>query len=132
MFRWGVFGAAVIMLGTIAGLPWGTTGVAWGWSTAMVLLVLPCLIYGYRGAGLTLRRLVRAVGGVYAAAACALPIAWVTRELLAGLPAVVGLAGGLGLALISYVALSYLVFGQKELIRNAAQRLLPKSGRAAA
>lgn len=130
MFRWGLFGACVIMLGTVVGLQWGTIGVACGWSAAMLLLLLPCLIYCYRGTDLTIRRLIRAVGGIYVAAGCALPAGWVAREVLAGLPGPLGLALGLALCVLTYFALCYFVFGQKVVITTVIERLIPKYGRA--
>ena len=131
MLRWGILSSCVIMLGTVIGVRWGTIGVACGWSASMLLLLLPCLIYSYRGTDLTLCGLIRAVGGVYAAAACALPLGWITRQVLAGLPMVLELGLALGFSLIVYFALCYFSFGQKALIKEIIKRLLPKRGQTA-
>lgn len=131
MLRWGIFGSCVIMLGTVIGLRWGTVGVACGWSATMLLLLLPCLIYGYRGTELTLGGLIRAVGGVYAAAACALPLGWIARQVLAGLPLFLELGLALGFTLIAYFALCYFAFGQRALIKKVVERLVPRSGQSA-
>lgn len=131
MLRWGLFGACVIMLGSVIGVRWGTVGVAYGWSATTLLLLLPCLVYSYQGTELTLGGLVRAVGGVYAAAACALPAAWIARQVLVGLPTLLELGLALGFALSVYVALCYFAFGQKALIKTVITRLLPKSGQSA-
>ena len=56
MLRWGIFGAFVLIVGTIIGLRWGTIGVAYSWSAAMVLLLVPGLAYAYRDTELTLAR----------------------------------------------------------------------------
>lgn len=127
MFRWGIFGACVMILGTLVGLRWGTIGVAWGWSASMLLLLLPCLLYCYRGTNLTVGGLVRAVGGIYAAAVCALPVGWVARKVLASRSMLLELPLALSLSLLAYVVLCYFAFGQKALIKKVAVRLLPKS-----
>ena len=129
MFRWGVFGACAAMIGTVIGLRWGTIGVAWGLSATMLLLLLPCLMYSYRGTELSLAGVARAVGGIYAAAACALPLGWAARQGLASLPDPLELMLGLGFSALIYVALCYFVFGQKAAIRHIIERLLPKFGR---
>lgn len=131
MFRWGVFGASVIMLGTLIGLRWGITGVAWGWSATTLLLLLPCLAYCYRGTGLTVRGLAAAVGSLYGAAACALPAAWAARLVAAPLPAWAALPLGLLTTVLAYAALCYFVFGQQALIKQVIQRLLRVPGRTA-
>ncbi|RHW23501.1 lipopolysaccharide biosynthesis protein [Nocardioides immobilis] len=131
MFRWGVFGACVILAGTLVGLRWGITGVACGWSTTTVLLLLPCLVYCLRGTGLTVRGLGRAVGGIYGAAACALPAGWLARHTLADLPSLVALPLGLGFTLLVYIGLCYVAFGQQALIQKVIRRLLPRPGRTA-
>lgn len=129
MFRWGVFGACAAMIGTVIGLRWGTVGVAWGLSATMLFLLLPCLMYSYRGTELSVANVARAVGGIYAAAACALPLGWAARQVLASLPDPLELVLGLGFSAIMYVVLCYFVFGQKAAIRNIIERLLPKFGR---
>lgn len=127
MLRWGIFGACVTILGTLVGLHWGTVGVAWGWTVAMLVLVLPCLVYTYRGSDLTIRQLARTVGGIYAAALCTLPVGWVARRSLGELPQLAELSLGFGVTLLAYILLCYFAFGQKPLIRQVAQRLTSRA-----
>ena len=131
MLRWGVFGSFVMMAGTLIGLRWGTTGVAWGWSASMLLLLVPGMVYGFRRTNITLGGLVRAVGGIYLAALCVLPLTWVARQVMSGLPTLLSLPLGLGLSLFAYVGLCYFAFGQRALIKTVIERLLPRLGQTA-
>lgn len=131
MLRWGAFGACVIIAGTIIGLHWGTIGVAYSWSTSMLLLLPPCLVYAYRGTELSVAGLVRTVGGIYAAAVCALPVGWMSREVLAGLPDPIELVLGLGFTVVAYFGLCYFAFRQKVVINEVIERLRAQSGRTA-
>lgn len=129
MFHWAIFGAAVMMVGTVVGLQWGTKGLAVGWSASMLALLLPGLIYSAQGTDVTLRRLARAVGGIYAAAIGALGLAWFAHQFLAGLSAAAELLVGLSFSLIGYLALCYFAFGQKALINDVLRRLLRTPGK---
>lgn len=129
MLRWGVVGYSLIMLGSVAGLRWGIYGVAWGWSATTALLVLPGLLYCYRGTTLSLSGVVRTVRGIYAAGACALPLGWLARQLTAGFPMAVGFSLSFGITLIGYLALCYFLPGQKPVMRQVLDRLAPKFGR---
>ena len=129
MLRWGMFGSLVMVTGTLIGLRWGTTGVAIGWSTSMLVLVLPGLVYSFRGTDITLGRVAHSIGGIYAAAICGLGLAWLARQLVGGLPAISELVLGLSFSLLGYFALCYFAFGQKALMRDVVQRLRHAPGR---
>lgn len=131
LLRWGMFGATAMMAGTLIGIRWGTIGVAWGWSISTVLLLLPCLTYSFRETSLTFLGLFRAVGGIYAAAGCALPLAWAGRELAGDLPLLLAAPLALGFSLLVFLTLCYYAFGQQALIKTVIERLLPRSGQAA-
>lgn len=116
MFRWGVFGSAVIGAGTIVGLRWGMPGVAWGWSGTTVLLLLPCLAYAYRGTNLTILETMKQVRGAYVAAVCAFPVGWLLHQASQGHgPLTVAIICFAGTSLV-YFTLSYCVLGQRDLI----------------
>lgn len=132
MLRWGLFGCLIVALGTVLGLHWGAVGVAWGWSIASVLLLWPCVGYAFRGTGISIGGLARAVGGVYAAAACTAPVGMLARRTLEGQPLWLQLPLSLALLLLVYVALCYFVFGQGLLIRAVMSRVFHGSGRRAA
>lgn len=127
LLRWGLWGAVVIVGGTLIGLSWGIIGVAWGWSAALLVLVMPCLYFTYRGTPLTIVGLGRAVGGIYAAGLCTLPLGWLAERALADTPPLVELLIGLGATMLAYVSLCYFAFGQKPLIRQVAARLRARS-----
>jgi len=52
--------APVVVAGYVAGLPYGPTGVALGFSTAMLLLLVPCVSWSRQGTPITGKDLVRA------------------------------------------------------------------------
>ena len=52
--------APVVVAGYVAGLPYGPIGVALGFSTAMVLLLVPCVSWARRGTLITGKDLLRA------------------------------------------------------------------------
>lgn len=129
MLRWGIFGACVIGTGSLIGLRWGVTGVAWGWSATTLLLLFPCLAYAYRGSSLSIAAALRAVGGVYAAAACTLPLGWLLRQSLSDGPLLLQLLLALGSSLLIYFGLCYFLFGQKSLISQVIDGVLRGGGR---
>lgn len=125
MFRWGVFGSAVICLGTVVGLRWGAVGAAWGWSAASLLLLFPCLYYAVRGSSISVPSLLKSVSGVYAAALGMLFTGWTVRALLEGAPLGLQLPLSLLAAFLAYAGLAFFVCGQKTLIESVLARILP-------
>lgn len=59
--QWGLVSAPVLVLGVLAGVPWGAWGVAVGWTTATVLLVYPTLAFCLRVLPLRLRDVVQVI-----------------------------------------------------------------------
>jgi PST family polysaccharide transporter len=45
MFKWGMFASSIIVIGFLAGLPWGPEGVACGYTVAILALAWPCVAY---------------------------------------------------------------------------------------
>ncbi len=56
--RWNVFNSSLMILAFVAGLPWGTIGVATAFSAMQVLVRMPAISYCYRGTFLCRRDLV--------------------------------------------------------------------------
>lgn len=75
-FWWGVIGSGVMGLFFVAGLPFGTMGVAAGYTLSLYLLTGPALWYAGRPVELTVRELVSGVWRYYAAAAIAGAATW--------------------------------------------------------
>jgi len=122
--------AAVVILGILAGLRHGPTGVALGYSTAMVLLVVPCVAWAIHGTGMTagdywdaLKRPL--VSGAMAGAA-GLHFKFTCEAVLVPIPLLI-----LGLTLMAgvYVLALLVVMGQKnryaDLMRQVLQRNRP-------
>ncbi|MFP4163568.1 MAG: lipopolysaccharide biosynthesis protein [Chitinispirillaceae bacterium] len=75
-FWWGVVGSAVMVLFFVAGLPFGTRGVAAGYTVSLYLLTGPALWYAGRPVKLTVKELVAGVWSYYVAAAVAGGTTW--------------------------------------------------------
>lgn len=121
MFRWGVFGACVIGAGTVLGLRWGAVGVAWGWSLSTLTLLVPGLVYAFRGTSISIGGVARSVVRVYCAAAAAAPLGLGVRRIFEDSSVWLQLGVTATLVLLAYIALCYFALGQKPLIREVAQ-----------
>jgi PST family polysaccharide transporter len=60
--RWGLVGSLVIVLGFIAGLPYGPIGVAIAYTTAIWVIIVPCMWYAGGSAGIHVIDIFAAVG----------------------------------------------------------------------
>ena len=60
--------SAMISISFVAGVPFGIEGVAYGYTTANLLIMIPLIHYGLRGTPLTLRVILQAVKGPIVAA----------------------------------------------------------------
>jgi len=82
--RWGIVSLAVQVVAVLAGLPFGTVGVAWGVVIGCSLIALPSVIYAGHPIGIGTELIVRAVGpqtiGAVSTAAAGW---WLQSELLA-------------------------------------------------
>lgn len=45
MLRWGVMGSSWLMISFFIGIPYGAKGVAFAYSSAIILMLVPCIIY---------------------------------------------------------------------------------------
>jgi PST family polysaccharide transporter len=73
----------VVVLGYFAGLQYGPEGVAIGYSAAMVLLVVPVIVWATRGLPITPRDMLRAAAPIVCSAAAASAALLVAADLLA-------------------------------------------------
>ncbi|MFP4013479.1 MAG: lipopolysaccharide biosynthesis protein [Chitinispirillaceae bacterium] len=81
-FWWGVVGSAIMGLFFVAGLPFGTLGVAAGYTISLYLLTCPALLYAGRPVKLSTRELVSGVWRYFAAAAIAGVLTWYAAMFL--------------------------------------------------
>lgn len=63
MFRWGIFAAAITVIGFVVALPYGATGVASSYAITSFLLALPCWAFAARICSFPLVSIVRVVVG---------------------------------------------------------------------
>jgi O-antigen/teichoic acid export membrane protein len=70
-FRWVAFSSVLQMLAFLAGLPWGTIGVAAAFSIAVVILRLPGLAYCFKGTPLRVAPFLAVIGRPAAASVVA-------------------------------------------------------------
>jgi PST family polysaccharide transporter len=61
LLNWSLISTPVMLVGVVAGLPWGATGVAWGFTAAVCALASPSLQYCFKGSTLKLPDFVQAV-----------------------------------------------------------------------
>ena len=73
-FRVSTVFAPAVIAGYIFGLPFGPKGVALGYSTAIVLSIVPRIAWGVRGTGISLRDIARAASGPLISGAIAVPV----------------------------------------------------------
>jgi PST family polysaccharide transporter len=105
LFRFVLVLSALTLAGFAAGLPWGITGVAWGYLIVSVVLQPVSVWLTARAVGVSVWAWVRAVAGAVEAGAMMLAIVLVARWLLvrAGVPAGVRLAALVVLGAVVYV-----------------------------
>src|SRR5262249_12681085 len=70
----------IIIVAFVVGLPWGASGVAWAYSLAVVVLVVPRLMHATRGAHIGILDFGRATIVQYTSALLALCAAFVLKE----------------------------------------------------
>lgn len=75
--------APVVIAGYVIGLPFGPKGVALGYSTAIVLSIVPRIAWGLQGTGISLRDLGRAASGPLISGALAV-LTGIALQLLPG------------------------------------------------
>jgi O-antigen/teichoic acid export membrane protein len=70
--RWGLFGSLLIVLGFVAGLPYGPIGVAAAYTVTTWVIIIPCMWYAGHSAGIRARDIFGAVGKNIAAGLCSI------------------------------------------------------------
>ena len=103
MFRWGTLFSAVLVVGFVAGLPWGIMGVAAIYAVLSVLLMIPSLAIPFRLIGLPLAALWKSIQLIVvvtaAMAAVVVALRWVLMfQLKAPPPATFGICIVMGAA----------------------------------
>ena len=119
--------APVVILGVVVGLRDGPTGVALGFSTAMILLVAPIVAWAKLGTGMTARDCWGALKRPLISAAVAGAAGWLFK--VAGestLAPIVVLAFGLALTLGVHGWVLMVIMGQKDLYGDLLNQVLPR------
>ena len=125
--------APVVILGIIAGLRHGPTGVALGYSTAMVLLVAPVVAWSKHGTGVTTWDYWNSIRRPLAAGAIASAVGWLFKVACESALTPVSLVIlGLTILLGVYAWILLIVMGQKssyaDLLSHLFQRIRPNAG----
>jgi PST family polysaccharide transporter len=122
-----LFLTPVMVLGILAGLRYGTSGVALGYSGAMVLLVGPLVVWAKHGTGITNADYWDCIKRPLIAGALAGAAGWLFKfacyKSLAPLPL---LAIGLGISFVVYALLLFFVMGQKDMYVDLLRQLFPR------
>jgi O-antigen/teichoic acid export membrane protein len=106
----------VVILGIVLGLSHGPTGVALGYSSAMILLVLPIVAWSKRGTSITWADLLKATRQPLLAGLVAAATGLIVKVTLGGMFApLLYLLVGVGLVLGIYGWVLLIVMGQKNL-----------------
>ena len=108
--------APLVIVATVLGLAYGPSGVALGYSAAMMLWVVPCLAWCMHGTMISLRDLLPAVGRPLISAMVAVAVTYIAQSFygpsVAPMPRLI--LGGAILGLV-YLWMLLWVMGQKEL-----------------
>jgi hypothetical protein len=123
MWRWTEFSALATCAAFVVGLRWGPRGVAAGFSAATALLVLPCIWYGARTAGIRTGPVVWALGAPLISSAVCVAAVWAAGRLSA--VSAMSLAGAIPLkvavGVVAYLAASLVV--QRRTLLGAAREV---------
>jgi len=125
--------APVVLLGILLGLPYGAIGVAIGYSTAMVLLVVPIVAWASHDTGITLRDYLNALQRPVVAGGTAYSTGWVFTAVMSNtVTPLVQLVLGLSITLGVYAWILLVVMGQGQLYTALFVEALRKRPMAAA
>lgn len=123
MLRWGAVGWSVVIIGTLAGVPFGIRGVAVGYAAASVSLVGPCLWYAFRGTGLRVRSVLGDLIPVFIAAGVAALVSTIAGVLLAQTDVLPRLLAVTGTHMCLYALLLVTVANRRDLIVTVTAQL---------
>jgi O-antigen/teichoic acid export membrane protein len=107
--------APVVMIGYVLGLPYGASGVAIGYSAAMILLVVPMITWATHGTAIAARDVWRAIWPPFLAALIASGVG-LAVQVFAGpvWPPFMRLTVGGSLTVLSYLAILLYVMNQRQ------------------
>jgi O-antigen/teichoic acid export membrane protein len=121
--------APVVILGILAGLRHGPTGVAFGYSSAMVLLIVPCVAWAKHGTGITTRDYINSIKRPVFAGAGGAVAGWTFKlAFQRTLPPMPLLGIGLTLSFAIYAYLLLVVLGQKSMYADLLSHLFQRNG----
>jgi PST family polysaccharide transporter len=119
--------APTMLLGILAGLHYGLNGVALGYSTAVVFLVVPVIAWATHNTGITPKAFWNIVKLPLFSGLLAAAVGLVFKEIFDGLlPPLPRLVLGVVLVLGLYVWILMVVFGQKDLYVDLVQQVLER------
>lgn len=103
----------VVTAGYILGLPYGSTGVAFGFSAAMALLIVPLTVWSVQGTAISFRDVVEAVARPLVSGILAAGLAYIVQLLCGALPPIVRLSVESATLLAVHGGILLFVMGQK-------------------
>jgi PST family polysaccharide transporter len=127
--------APIVVAGCLSGLPYGSGGVAFGFSAAMLLWVVPHVIWCVRGTSVAPLDLVRAASRPFVSAIVAVSVAYAVQPyFILSNSAVSRLIQEVAIVTVTYAVMLLFVMGQKSLyldvLRAAKLTVTPAPPRA--
>jgi O-antigen/teichoic acid export membrane protein len=117
--------APLVLTACFIGLPYGPTGVAFAYSTALLLWLIPQLVWCVHGTMLTPKDLLIAVGPTLIAGVAAALVGWTAEHWIAGLSSPIArLMRGACVTFVSYYCMLLFVLGQKAMYFDVLRELL--------
>lgn len=117
--------APLVLTACFVGLPYGPTGVAFAYSTALLVWLIPHLVWCVHGTPVTARDLAITVGPSLIAGVTAGAFGWGAQPLIADLPLpIVRLMLEAGITFTSYYCMLLFVLGQRAMYFDLARELL--------
>jgi len=127
-FRISLLIAPMVILGILAGLHYGTKGVALGYSTVMTLLIFPVVIWSIHGTGIILTDIMKVLKPPVLSGLLAAVAGLAFKIMLTGtLTPIPRLILGLLLVLGLYAWMLLIVMGQKDFFADLAKHLLQRN-----
>jgi hypothetical protein len=107
--------APLVIAAYVVGLPYGPNGVATAFSVALLIWLLPHVVWCVHGTPISVRDLASAVARPLLATAFAAALAYAAQHYAAGLPhALLRLAAGGAVMLAAYLFALMFILGQKD------------------
>jgi O-antigen/teichoic acid export membrane protein len=120
--------APVVILAVVAGLRHGPPGVAMGYSTAMVLLVVPLVAWAKHGTGVSTGDYWDCISRPLLSGVLGAGAGWLFKSALHGSLATIPLLiGGLTISFAVYAVLLLFVLGQKDLYADMLRQIFARN-----